>query len=51
MKTGEINAIQDPNPMDNYPALDTSIANLKKEQHSDQIEQSFRLFFNFQKYY
>ena len=37
MKTGDINATQHPNPMDNYPELETSIANLKNEQLSDQL--------------
>ena len=33
----EINATEHSNPMDDYPELETTIANLKKEQDSDPV--------------
>ena len=36
-KTTEINATQHTNPMDDYPELETTITNLKKEQNSEQV--------------
>ena len=36
-KTTAINAIQHKNPMDDYPDLETTIANLKDKQNSDSM--------------
>ena len=36
-KKTEINATQHTNPMHDYPELETTITNLKKEQNSDQV--------------
>ena len=36
-KTTEMNATQHTNPMDDYPELETTITNLKKEQNSDSV--------------
>ena len=44
-KTTEINAAQHTNPMDDYPELETTITNLKKEQISDQVITKVSKFF------